>query len=88
MFVWIGRKGFMRGPVWFLFFLGCIAIVFADIMAIVGQFEPENMALFVVASVLAVLYIIAYIIAPKRLKPLWEKKQAVLIEKRISKGKK
>jgi quinol-cytochrome oxidoreductase complex cytochrome b subunit len=88
MFAWIGKKGFMRGPVWFLFFIGCIAIVFADIMAIAGQFEPEDTALFVVVSVLAVLYIIAYIIAPKQFKPLWEKKRAELIEKKMSKGKK
>lgn len=81
------EKDFMRGPVWFLFFIGCIAIVFADIMAITGQFEPEDTALFVVVSVLAVLYIIAYIIAPKQLKPLWEKKQAELIQKKMSKGK-
>lgn len=76
MFIWIGKKGFMRGPVWFLFFVGCIVFVFTDIVAIAGQFEPDNTALFVVASVLAVFYIVAYIIAPKRLKPLREKKWA------------
>ena len=85
MFVWIGKKGFMRGPVWFMVFIGCIAIAFTDIMAITGQFEPEDTALFVVVSVLAVLYIIAYIIAPKQLKPLWEKKQTEYIEKKMSK---
>ena len=57
-------------------------------MSIAGQFEPENTALFVVVSVLAVLYVVAYIIAPKQLKPLWEKKQAELFERKLSKGKK
>ncbi|MGE4483692.1 MAG: hypothetical protein AB7C97_01120 [Oscillospiraceae bacterium] len=87
MFVWIGKKGFMRGPAWFLFFVGCIAVVFSDIMLIAGQFEPEDIPLFIIVSVLSVLYLIAYIIAPKNLKPLWEQKRAKRIEKRISKRK-
>jgi len=87
MFVWIGKKGFMRGPVWFLFFVGCIAVVFSDIMLIAGQFEPEDIPLFIIVSVLSVLYLITYIIAPKNLKPLWEQKRAKRIEKRISKRK-
>ena len=88
MFVWIGKKGFMRGPVWFLFFLGCIAIAFTDIMAITGQFEPPDLAPFILVSVLAVLYIIAYIIASKRLKPLWERKRPEVIQNQVSKKKK
>lgn len=88
MFTWIGKKGFMRGPVWFLFFVGCLAIVFTDIMAVTGQFEPEDGAFYIMVSILSGLYIIAYIVAPKRLKPLWEKKQAELMGKRISKREK
>ncbi|MEA4896089.1 MAG: hypothetical protein VB064_12645 [Oscillospiraceae bacterium] len=87
MFVWIGKKGFMRGSIWFLFLIGCIAIVFADVMAIAGQFKPDDLALFAVISVLAVLYIIAYIITPKQLKPIWDKKRAELIEAKTPKGK-
>lgn len=74
MFIWIGSEGFMRGPVRFLFFIGSVAVAFAGIMVIFGQIKPPESAWFILFVVLAILYIIAYIIAPKRLKPpLWEK---------------
>ena len=76
MFLWIGKKGFMRGPVWFLFFFGCIAMLVADILMLCTGSEPDSWAAIIIFSILAVIYIVAYIIAPKRLQPIFSKKEA------------
>lgn len=73
MFIWFGKKGFMRGPAWFLFFVGCIALLIGDILMLYTSTEPDSWAAIIVFSVLAVLYIAAYILAPKISKSISEK---------------
>ena len=82
MFIWFGKKGFMRGPVWFLFFIGSILLLLAEVAAFVtlalgmyGSNGATDWIGAVIWSVLAVLYIIAYIVLPKRIKQNADKKQ-------------
>lgn len=71
MFMWFGKKGFMRGPVWFLFLIGSIAILLADVLIMIfGDSKGYiNLPALIIGSVLALLYIVTYIALPKRVKP-------------------
>ncbi len=65
-FIWIGKKGFMRGPIWFLLFCGSIAGVIGSLLKIrdTGNVDIGTIAMLV----MSILYIAAYNILPKTVK--------------------
>ena len=67
MFIWIGKKGFMRGPVWFLFLLGSFAGIIGGVMILVDEGIGDGGGIAV--AVLSALYIAVYFILPRKIKP-------------------
>ena len=66
MFLWIGKKGVMRGPVWFLFLIGSFAGIIGGIGMLVTDGIGDGSGIFVAA--LSALYIAAYFILPRKIK--------------------
>ena len=63
MFIWFGKKGFMRGPVWFLFLIGS----FAGILGGIAMMATEGVdAGGIVVAAISIIYIAAYFVIPKR----------------------
>lgn len=67
LFIWIGKKGFMRGPVWFLFLLGSFAGIIGGVILLVDEGIGDGGS--IILAVLSVLYIAAYFILPKKIMP-------------------
>ena len=66
MFLFIGKKGVMRGPFWFLLLLGSFAGIIGGVMMLITDGVGDGGG--IVLTVLSALYIAAYFILPKKIK--------------------
>ena len=66
MFLWIGKKGVMRGPVWFLFLIGSFAGLIGGVLMTVTEGVGDGGGIF--AAALSALYIAAYFLLPKKIR--------------------
>ena len=65
--VWIGRKGFMRGPIWSILLLISWIILVGHIHGI-STGKSSNPATAVIYLIISAIYIVLYYFLPKFLK--------------------
>lgn len=65
-FVWFGRKGFMRGPVWSFLLLIAWVVLFGTIQTITRA-ETSVASTTIAALIVSALYLLAYYFLPKLL---------------------